>query len=176
MCGKGRDPKASEVEPVNIINGNIYIIRTDLSTPSPGMPFAFTRAYNNIEESDSPLGVGWTYNFNINVIPPADDTSPVVINDADGRVITFIQPNPSQFQPVAGEHSTLTQNGTGYLWQKKDKTKYQFNTDGVLQTISDRNGNTISLGYDGQGNLTTVTDTLGFFFLLGLGVMFIDRL
>jgi len=159
--GPTRDSEATESEPVNIVNGNMYIIRTDLSTPSPGMPFAFTRAYNSIEEADGPLGAGWAHNFNIDMVPPADDNSPAVINDADGRVITFIQPNPGQFQPVAGEHSTLAENGSGYLWEKKDKTRYQFNAEGALQTITDRNGNTISLTHDGSGRLTAITDTAG---------------
>ncbi|RLB38524.1 MAG: hypothetical protein DRH12_12775, partial [Deltaproteobacteria bacterium] len=159
--GLTRDSEATESEPVNIVNGNMYIIRTDLSTPSPGMPFAFTRAYNSIEEAGGPLGAGWTHNFNIGMVPPADDTSPVVINDADGRVIAFMQPSPGQFQPVAGEHSTLTENGSGYVWEKKDKTRYQFNGGGLLQAITDRNGNTISLTHDGSGRLTAITDTAG---------------
>ena len=37
--GSAHDSEAVESEPVNIVNGNMYIIRTDLSTPSPGMPF-----------------------------------------------------------------------------------------------------------------------------------------
>ncbi|RLB40220.1 MAG: hypothetical protein DRH20_01850 [Deltaproteobacteria bacterium] len=154
-------PEASEAEPVNIINGNMYIIKTDLTTFSPGIPFVFTRAYNSVEEADGPLGRGWTHNFNIRMFVPQDGYSPAIINDKDGRVIIFEQSDCGEFEPVAGEVSALIKNASGYLWEKKDKSCYAFDAEGILQWVSDKNENRISLSYDGSGRLTTIADTAG---------------
>ena len=62
--GPPSDSNASEAEPVNIINGNMYIIKTDLSSPAPGIPFEFTRTYNSLD------GL-WRHNFDIKLTPIA---------------------------------------------------------------------------------------------------------
>lgn len=155
------DPLASENEPVNIVNGNMYIIKRDLSTPSPGISFDFTRAYNSIDEQNGPLGRGWTHNFNVTLSPPEDDASPAMIADTDGRLITFRQVNPGEFQPIVGEYSTLEKTGSGFIWTKKDKTKYTFDSEGLLLSIQDQNANTISLDYNSENLVSTITDTAG---------------
>lgn len=155
------DPPKGHGEPVNIVNGNMYLIKTDLATAAPGIPFAFIRAYNSIHETDGPLGMGWTHNFNIHLTPPEDDTSPALIRDGDGTVITFAQISPNVFWTPAGEYSLLTMTGSDFVWEKKNKIRYTFNSEGILQSIQDRNGNIISLSYDGNDQLTTITDTAG---------------
>ena len=159
--GQPHDRNASQGEPVNIINGNMYIIKTDISTSAPGIPFEFTRAYNSMDETEGPLGAGWTHNFNITLTPPEDDTTPAIINDADGSMLVFSQVSGGVFKPPLGEYSTLTKTDSGYLWKNKGMIWYAFNSNGKLQSMYDRNNNTISLSYDSEGSLETITDTAG---------------
>lgn len=159
--GKPKDPNSLQGDPVNIINGNMLMIKDDFSNPSPGMPFEFVRAYNSMIETDSPLGAGWTHNYNITLTPPADSASSAVIKDTDGKIIIFYQNSPGQFKPESGEYSTLSKKDSNYVWQKKDKIKYTFNSNGKLQPISDRNNNAVSITYDDNERLKTLTDTAG---------------
>ncbi|GJQ58553.1 MAG: hypothetical protein SCALA701_13540 [Candidatus Scalindua sp.] len=159
--GKTADDKSSHGEPVNIINGNMYIISTDMSTPGVGIPFNFTRTYNSIDAMDESLGYGWTHNFNISLTVPADNTSDALVSDTDGRLVVFNQTSPDVFEPPNGDYSTLSKTGYSFTWEKKDKMKHTFSSTGQLQSIADRNINTISLTYDDQYRLDTITDTAG---------------
>ena len=49
--GKPKSKLKTEGDPVNIINGNMYIIEDDLKIDSSIIPFGFTRTYNSIDES-----------------------------------------------------------------------------------------------------------------------------
>ncbi|MDP3544316.1 MAG: RHS repeat-associated core domain-containing protein [Elusimicrobiota bacterium] len=77
-----------------------------------------------------------------------------------GRRLLFRHTGNGQFAAPVGEPSTLvldTATASGYTWTMPDKTVYRFSAGGRLDTIQDRNGNTVTLGYDGSG-LTTVRD------------------
>jgi len=160
----GPDPDDTEKEsgdPVNIVNGNVYVVKTDLSVPAPGMPFEFTRSYNSTSEEDGPLGVGWTHDYDLKLRLPEDELMPLFIKVEKGREVLFTKKNPGEYIPGRGEYSNLTQTETGFLWEKKDKKKYFFDSDGILQKIQDKIGNTVLLRYDELGNLITVEDTAG---------------
>lgn len=148
-------------EPVNIASGNMYINKTDISNPAPGMPFEFVRTYNSADKQTGPLGWGWTHNFNITLMPPADNVSNAVVFEGTGRTLSFSQVGAGTFKPIAGEYSTLTKTADGFFWEKRDKTTYTFNANGNLQSIKDRNSNTILLSYDDKGRLATITDPVG---------------
>lgn len=148
-----------EGDPVTVVNGNVYLIITDLETNSPGMPFRFRRTYNSISNEDSPLGFGWTHEYNVSLDPPQDDTSPAIITDWDDQGIVFIQETPETFAPLPGEHSELTQTADGYVWKKKSGLTYTFDSSGRLQSSADRNGNSMAFAYDENDRLSTITDT-----------------
>ena len=64
-----------------------------------------------------------------------------------------------------GETGVLSMSGsttapTGFTWTLLDKTVYQYDGSGRLQTITDRNGNAVTLGYGG-GQLADVKDPNG---------------
>jgi YD repeat-containing protein len=61
----------------------------------------------------------------------------------------------------AKNHSILTKNSNGtYIITRKNGTKYNFNTDGRLTSIQDRNNNQVTLNYT-DNKLTTVTGPSG---------------
>jgi len=159
--GQPSDSKNPSGDPVNTVNGNMYVIKTDLSVFSPGIPFEFIRTYNSIDESDGPLGTGWTHNFNISLAPPEDESSNTIISGDQGQIITFYQVAADVFWPEVGEYSSLTKTDTGFVWKQKNKIEYHFNLNGILQSIKDRNGNAVSLGYNASNQLASITDTAG---------------
>ncbi len=63
----------------------------------------------------------------------------------------------------SGVHDTLTKNpdGSWSLEIKKDKTTQHFDPNGRLTSISDRNGNAVTLAYDVNDNLVTISDAAG---------------
>lgn len=123
--GLPRDGHTSQGGQVNVANGNMYIISTDISTPHNGpvprnmFPFEFTRSYNSYNKQNGPFGYGWTHNYNIKIYPPINGESLAIIHDIDGRLIYFTQNTDGSFQPVGGEHSTLTGNEPMYEWKKR---------------------------------------------------------
>lgn len=150
-----------EGDPVNVVNGNLYIIKTDLETASPGIPFRFRRTYNSISDDDSPLGFGWTHEYNVSLQPPDEDTSPAVVTGWDDQEIVFVQPTPGEFGSLPGEYSTLAQSNDGYVWEKKNGRTYSFSVAGQLTACADRNGNSMGFSYDENDRLQSITDTAG---------------
>jgi RHS repeat-associated protein len=65
----------------------------------------------------------------------------------------------STFIPPPSEYSTLKRNADGsYVRTLKDGTTYQFNAQGYLTSMTDRNGNQTTYGYNVSNQLTTITD------------------
>lgn len=76
--------------------------------------------------------------------------------------MTIFSITATRYQGPDGVYDTLTKNidatYTYTLKVKKDKTTQNFNAQGRLVNIEDRNNNTITFTYDADGNLTIVTD------------------
>ncbi len=136
---------------------------------TPGIPLEFRRYYNSVLAADGPLGYGWTHSYGMSV--QVVQTSPglrVKVIDADGRALYFAQ----IFQTYADEIRLHGESGvkdrfkkiisTGqYILRKKDSNlTYTFGTDGKLSSISDTNGNTLTLTYS-AGQLVLVTNNFG---------------
>lgn len=145
-------------EPVSTGNGNYFYEDTDFVLPSRGLPLAFTRSYNSLDNYEGPLGANWTDSYNIVLTPSA---SSAVIKWGDGHTETFTL-NDGVYVPQAGVFSSLVQDDDGtFTLIKKDQTQYFFGENGKLTSIVDKNGNTISLTYDNNGNLTQVANASG---------------
>jgi len=160
--GQPRDEHTSQGGQVNVANGNMYIIRTDSSTPFRDVfPFEFTRSYNSYYKQNGPFGFGWTHNFNVKIYPPIDGESPAIIHDIDGRLISFKQDIDGNFQPVGDEHSTLHGREPSYYWGKKNGMTYEFGSPGlneyILYSIEDKNGNEVSCHWERTNGIMRLT-------------------
>ncbi|MCI0397742.1 MAG: VCBS repeat-containing protein, partial [Chloroflexi bacterium] len=69
FCARG-EFTADGGDPVNTYSGNFNYQEVDFSIPILGMPLAFVRSYNSqaTEVYTTPLGHGWTHNFNLHLI------------------------------------------------------------------------------------------------------------
>jgi RHS repeat-associated protein len=145
---------ASASPGVNVVMGTFAWQELDLTVPGRGLGFTFLRTYNSANTESGPLGVGWTHSYDLTL--SVESSSAVLIRMEDGRLDRYLL-SGSIWMPPAGIHNTLIDHGNNtYTLKLKDQTLYNFDTDGRLNTIVDRNGNAVTLTYTG-GNLTSVT-------------------
>lgn len=149
-------------EPINVTNGNMYLTQNDYQLPSVGYGIDATRTYNSGSDSIGLFGRGWSTDYDASVA--ALDSNMLRFTRGDGRAIYFGRPVGSSgvFTPVIGDfHAQLSQSGGGFTLVFKDGSVQQFNSAGKLLSLADRNGNTTSLTYSGNGFLSSVVDPVG---------------
>ena len=146
----------------NPASGNLYHNQTLFNTNTPGL----TLSYNSIDNFGSPLGKGWTHNYNLLLFGGHDGS--LGLKQGDGRIVYFRLDNGIYYPDAnSGEDSYISYNNGAYTLTEKDSTTYNFNTSGKLISIRDRNGNTTTLTYTGNHEsssgqaLTTITDPSG---------------
>jgi RHS repeat-associated protein len=144
-------------DPVTVSNGNMFQQQTDLAISSRGPAFLLARTYNSFfAANNGPFGYGWTHSYTTSL---KDNGSTVTLVNGSGGVYAFVFQNGVYASPP-GLDLKLTKDAQGYTMSAKHGTQSRFDTNGVLQSIADRNGNAMKLGYDTSGRLTTLTDAL----------------
>ena len=155
-------PKTTAVsdDPVNLATGNFIYDHSDLTIPGIGFPFEFKRAYNSKDSrfTGAPLGHRWTHSYNL-LLSTSNGAATIVFGDGHSETYTN---SAGVYFAEAGIYNVLTTNvGGGFILTTKEQMKYNFNSQGRLASIVDKNGNTLSLTYDGAGALTVVTNSAG---------------
>ncbi len=156
----GTAPSASKSsDPVNLANGNYIYEHVDSRYSSLGFPFEFKRFYNSKDTLSTglPLGFGWTHNFNIKL---TDNATNLVLTFGDGHQETYI-PTDGYYKGEPGVFSTVTNTGGLFMLQTKEQLRYAFDSQKRLDSIVDKNDNTLSLHYNGSGLLDFIYDTAG---------------
>jgi RHS repeat-associated protein len=149
-------------DPVNCVTGNFYETYTDLHVPGLNGGLTFMRSYNSqvaANGTHGPFGYGWSFEFGESLSLDPSGQSATVTN-ADGSTVTFTKLEGVWTVP-AWVQATLVQNGEGvFTYTLPDQRAFTFSSSGVLQKITDRNGNATTLTYV-SGRLETVTDPAG---------------
>lgn len=144
-------------DPVNSATGNFIMNPTLLSVPGRGVPFVFQAFYNSkafdpmeANPIPGPLGFGWTHNFEINAKTQGieDGIQFVIITFGDGHKEKFRLIN-SAWTTDPGIYNTLAEAADGsFALTSRNQITSRFNTSGDLISISDRNGNTLSVVWE----------------------------
>jgi len=145
-------------DPVNTATGNFVNVADDLGYTGRGISLHFQRTYNSLETAIGRLGIGWTHSYAMSMT--IDASGWAVFVGEQGEHIRFEPDGAGGFLRPVGSQDALTVVGGGYELLRKDQVVYAFDAGGVLQTIRDRNGNTIAMTY-ASGRLTGVTDPVG---------------
>lgn len=152
----------SSADPVSTATGNFFHNETDLSITTRGKALEFSRHYNSKDAISGPLGFGWSHSYYIYLI---DDSNLVSVHWADGKADYWNSDGQGGYEPnTPGLYDSLVKSGSDWIVTKKNLDKFIFDSDRLLTTISDKNGNTISLAYDDPtypGVVTSVTDPAG---------------
>ena len=157
-------PMSISPDPVNLATGNYIYDHVDIRVPGRGIPFEFRRFYNSraADESGLPVGFGWTHSLNIRV---TENDDRVYVHFGDGHSQFYSRESDGSYTPEVGTYDILTRDAEGrFAFSTKAQVQYLFGTHGRLSSISDRNGNAITLLYEGE-NLRQVEDTSGRLFV-----------
>ncbi|MFH1023652.1 MAG: DUF2235 domain-containing protein [Planctomycetota bacterium] len=153
---------------VQLHNGEFVYSATDLAgNTAYGPGFAFTRTYRSRIHHDGPLGHGWDHVLNQRMVARDEDGDgdmDVVFYDGSGRRDVFtgdgngaFLPPPGRYEKwdvAAGEARRLIGDGSvcRYVGLAARPGEY------VLDSVTDRWGNRLSLFHDAAGRLVRVND------------------
>lgn len=166
---------------VNTFTGNVFISRTDAFALSRGLDLNIDFFYNSFDfEKNVGFGKGWSMVYNVSY--QIDSSNNVSIVWGDAREDIFISNGVGYISPN-GIYLTLTQyQPNKYLVRNKNGVKFYFDnstlkkitkiedpgnnnitflyTDSLLTNISNSDGQSISLAYNSNGNLQSLTDAI----------------
>jgi RHS repeat-associated protein len=149
-------------DPVQTFTGSFSYLYTDIAIAGRGPVPVFTRAYNSNDTRIGPLGPGWTHNYDTRLVSPSAGSPDVVLVGPQGRSDLYTSSGGNSFTPPTGVQTTLQKNADGtYTAIHKDLTKWVFNALGSLIRIEDRYGNISVMSYNGDGELSSVSDPAG---------------
>ncbi|WP_436521562.1 RHS repeat-associated core domain-containing protein [Actinoplanes sp. HUAS TT8] len=152
---------------VNVANGNLLLQNTDLQIHGTGLDLTLDRYYNSRSTATSTLGKGW-------VLGTAQDvrlafsktdhaTADITYSAPTGFTAKFINSASNTWSTPSSLDAKLTRSTTdGEFRLKFDKSEASFyfaDSTGRLLRSVDKNKNKITFGYDGSGNVTTITDS-----------------
>ncbi|RJQ43130.1 MAG: hypothetical protein C4538_12520 [Nitrospiraceae bacterium] len=151
-------------KPVNVASGNVYLSETDFTLKGV-MPITFTRYYDSSENLSRGFGQGWGHTYDTRVIqfPNSTGNTYKVINP-DGFNVYYIDNDGDSIYDVEfpkGEKSRLVKNNNTFTREFFDGNKEEFNSDGYMTALVDRNGNRITLIRGTSNKLTQIADPSG---------------
>lgn len=140
----------------NLASGNLSHSQEVFSLPGSGISTDLSLYYNSLDPHNATLGRGWSHSYDITLTEqPAGD---VLIRTGNGSYKLYQYANGG-YLASRGDYSTLSRNPDNtFALTRPDGQTYQFNGDGRIATITDRNGNTMQFGY-ADGLLTTIIDS-----------------
>lgn len=146
---------------VNVANGNLVLHQTDLKIKGTGEDEIVDRYYNGLSSDKAHLGNSWILSAGCDVRLDVDDWDGISYHGPDGYAALFRANGSGGWNAPIGLDADLKKNGDGTytLTFHADSTKMNFQSGGCLQSIVDRNNNTIAMSY--SGNLQSITDTQG---------------
>jgi RHS repeat-associated protein len=147
---------ALTADPINVINGNVTLTESDLFIPAPGIPLSFARHYHSrgALDSGSSVGAGWRHTYDLYLDPRTNATYKgiqgdwMVLSTPDGQRHWFRGDNGAWLSPP-DNNLRLTRTGSTFRVEAPGGILRDFNTNGILQSITDAFGNTLSLSYAG---------------------------
>jgi len=146
-------------------------------TARGGLPVGVSLIHNSLGAPNRYLqdGPKWTTNYD-SWVSTTDSGSSVTVSWADGRAYTFFRNVDGSYASPTGVYDTLSVPYSGGMdIVTKDQVRYRFNAWGTgssvtyfLVSVSDENGNTISINRDGAAHIQTIVDPNNRTITLGL--------
>jgi len=161
----GDSEDADTRDPINVINGNVSLRETDIVVPRPGLDLAFVRLYNSHLSETNALGPRWTHSYDwrlwsvTNRTVQGRDGDWVMLRTGGGEKYWF-KDEGGVYEPPPEVNWTLSTSNQSWLVEFDGAGTAVFSAGGVLQSISDGLGNSVTLGYSGS-ELATVRHSSG---------------
>ena len=145
-------------------------------SPKPSMPQHHLQVSHSLlcapglmtpirRRSPSSFGLGWKHSFDIRLNEFTDGSIAFIAPGGVDRVFTSSAGGVYTASP--GDHGVLSVVAAGgFQLREKNGFLYIFNSNLLLSSVQDRNGNTITCGYDSSNNLISLTHSSGAAFQL----------
>lgn len=146
-------------------SGNFSRTYTDMTMKTPGFDLNIARTYNSGDERSTGniISEGWTFGFQGKVDTIGNSTS---IRLPNGSGSSF-RLNANGSFTAKDTRDTLVKQGDGtYLYTTSDQYTYIFNSSGYLTSMSDSNGNKITITIDSAGKPTQISDVAGRYYTI----------
>lgn len=159
----GNDSCNSTGSPFEIATGNFIYSVQDVFVRGLGPSLSVVRTYNAQDMRDSMFGQGWSFSYESRLVETADGTQQyAVCREGDGKRLRFVKNADGSFKSPPDNYATLTRDSNqNFRVRQKDGLERRFDADGRLVSVTDRNGNSLTLSYDNTGFLTGMTDAGG---------------
>jgi YD repeat-containing protein len=147
-----------------LFSGELRFSEIDLRIPGRGFDFVFARTYRSRLGTTTTMGNNWDHSYDISVQQAGAD---LLLHDGNGRLDLYM-PQPGGNWVADGFHREFSLNpasGAPVL-TFEDTSRWEFHSlahpthPGKIDSIVDRNGNTMRFLYDPLGRLSLVQDTL----------------
>ena len=149
---KRSDPKGKEAEPVDMFSGQFEFEATDVNIPGR-VPLRVRRFYRSGSTYQGLFGRGWNMEYNERILIMATNGN-LLLRRNNTVLDEFANRGNSTFAPPVGCYDALNRNGDGtYTLREKYGTIRNYNTDGCLTEIRDRNLNQLLFTYQPGGKL-----------------------
>ena len=150
---------------INSSSGNYSKKFVDLNTSDQNTNLNFERTYNSRNSESSILGSGWTFSFSSKVKENPYNPNSYIVYLPDGSVNIFDKQSDNTYTGINSRNSFEITNEK-YILTKLDQTIYTYNTNGILESITDKYGNTTKIIMNMSGNITSVIDSANRKYLL----------
>lgn len=148
-------------DPVELFSGEFVHGCEDLLIKGAGIDFVFRRTYRNQALYDGPLGASWDHVYNVWIWRWTEGNVLVhstghLREEPYRRHPRFGQPGFSYWAPPDGQHATIHERGTSFVWENATGLRHIFEQDVAapayhrLARIEDRFGNYLAFAYQGR--------------------------
>ena len=145
-------PVQRATDPVDIFRGDFVLSRQDVLIPGRGLPVAIAFTYRSRSAFNGPYGYGWDMSYHRRIRKLTNNN--LLVLRGDNRKDEFVFSAPNAYTAPPGMYDTLVQNGDGtYTLTSKHGDVEQYDANGVLSQLADRNGNAVTFSYDPVGPL-----------------------
>ncbi|MBD3920905.1 hypothetical protein H8B09_19220 [Paenibacillus sp. PR3] len=133
--------------PVDLATGDYVYGYSGLSIDAL-MPIDFTISKRSRDNDAGALGVGWHHGYEWRVEEQTGGT--VIVTDPNGSKSEYVPLTDRSYMSPRGETASLTKRSDGtFALTSAGQVTYAFRGDGQLASITDSNGNAITLSYSG---------------------------
>lgn len=155
-CYGKRNPCPKGADPISLATGAFTYDHTDLSLPNQSTEdLEFVRSYDSADLSDAGLGPGWSHTALMRASETASGN--VIVRQPDGRQDVYTKTGTT-YLPPSGVHATLSRVGGLFRLVEPDRTRYDFDDTGRIDSITDDHGLVTDYAYDSNGRLASITD------------------